>query len=145
MTRPKESWRLKIFARDSIADATLFSNPEYVWTTNHCFADVLVSLIAASPLPPGLAPPKNSLHDPRQPHVHGREEHGQQHHHRQHHDGRVDDLGPVGPVHPTELARDLVDELFDALEESHALSLVPESGRRGGIRTPIPRIWSPVL
>ena len=27
-TRPNWSWSPKIFARDSIADATLFSNPE---------------------------------------------------------------------------------------------------------------------
>ena len=34
------SWSPKILARDSIAVATLFSKPEYVWTTNHCLVAV---------------------------------------------------------------------------------------------------------
>ena len=45
-TRPIMSWRPKIFARDSMAVATLFSKPEYVWTTYHCLVAVPVSLIS---------------------------------------------------------------------------------------------------
>src|SRR6266508_1761755 len=109
------------------------------------------------PPSPDLAHPEDPLHDEREPHVDGREEYGQHDHDRQDDDGRVGDLAPAGPVHPTELAEYFAEELLDALEECHVLSLVepfhvdlpklalPESGRRGGIRTPIPRIWSPVL
>src|SRR5499426_4402767 len=105
-----------------MADATLFSNPEYVWTTNHCFVDVLVSLI--SPVPPSreLAPSQHPIHDPRESHVYRGEEHREDHHHRQHHRGGVDDLGPVRPGDPAELAQHLAKELLDALEELHVLS-----------------------
>src|SRR5215471_7354979 len=122
ITRPKLSWRLKIFARDSMADATLFSNPKMVWTTNHCFVDVVVSLICPVPPSRDLAPSQHPIHDPGEPHVHRGEKHREDHHHRQHHRGGVDDLGPVRPGDPAELAQHLAKELLDALEELHVLS-----------------------
>src|SRR4029450_10137798 len=128
-----------------MADATLFSNPEYVWTTNHCFADVLVSLIR--PLPPSflipafaltpalaLTPSEHPVHHPRERHVHRGEEDREDDHHRENDRGGVDDIRSAGPRHPPELARYFAEELLDALEELHVLSSVPDCARTA-------RIW----
>src|SRR6059036_3198659 len=48
----------KILARDWMASATLFSNPEYVWTTNHCrFAALPSAAGITSPLIEESFPP----------------------------------------------------------------------------------------
>src|SRR5438552_10789209 len=54
----------KILARDWMASATLFSKPEYVWTTNHCLFVVVASpLISSDSFPSATQDP---LDGPRQ-------------------------------------------------------------------------------
>src|SRR3989442_2484297 len=93
-------------------------------------------------------PPHSSqdpFHDPRQPDVDGTEEERQHHGHRDHHGRGVDQFLPAGPGHLAKLHHDLADELLRPRQEAHVTPPLPDDGRGGGIRTPIPRIWSPVL
>src|SRR5207249_3840511 len=102
----------KIFARDSMASLTLFSNPEYVWTTNHC---LFVAAVVASPLIAG------SFHDPRQHDVHAAQKEGDHDRDGDHHDRGVDQLLPVGPGHLAELREDLAEEFLRSLQNPHVV------------------------
>src|SRR5689334_9223275 len=98
---------LKILARDWMASATLFSKPEYVWTTNHCLFVVVASPLISDSFPSA----QNPLDRPRQHDVDGAEEDRQHHrHHDDHHRG-VDQLLPARPGDLAELRQDLQHEL----------------------------------
>src|SRR5438067_5789812 len=172
----------KILARDWIASATLFSKPEYVWTTNHCLFVVVVSPLISDSFPPAQDP----LDRPRQHDVDRAQEQRQDDgDHDDDHRG-VDQFLPARPRHLPEFRQDLLDEFLDPRHYLHpptsrrwqgwrirtpspgfpSAGVSPPlktplgcagkarartrgssmlSGRVGGIRTPIPRIWSPVL
>src|SRR5215470_11834636 len=125
------SWP-KIFARWRIASATLFSNPEYVCTT---YQSLDIATL-----------PKDQSDDPRQGMVHDRQKRGQDHHHDDEDARRARHLAAGRPRDSLELDHDVVEELPDLPQCVHPVSTRPRlCGRAGGIRTPIPRIWSPVL
>src|SRR5439155_14695809 len=88
---------------------------------------------------------QNPFDDPRQHHVHGAQEQRHHHGHRDHDDRGVDQLLAAGPCHLAKLRHDLSDKLLCAPQKIHLLPSPSNNGRGGGIRTPIPRIWSPVL
>src|SRR5215510_6929928 len=98
----------KILARDWMASATLFSNPEYVWTTNHCRFVVVASLLISDSFPPAAEDP---LDHSRQHDVHHAQEE------REHHGDRDDDhrgvheLLTTRPRHLAELRQDFQREL----------------------------------
>src|SRR5690349_13956117 len=106
---------LKILARDWMASATLFSKPEYVWTTNHCLFVVVASLLISDSFPSTQDP----LDAPRQHDVHHAEEHRQDH--RDHDDdhGGVDQLLPARPGDLAELRQDLQHELPESRDRLH--------------------------
>src|SRR5262245_36490667 len=103
----------KILAREWMASATLFSNPEYVWTTNHCLFVVAASPLISDSFPPAAEDP---LDHPRQHDVHAAQEQRQDdgdhdHHHRGVHQflaTRPGDLAAFGQdlLHEFPYARD---------------------------------------
>src|SRR5262249_12004002 len=109
----------KILARDWMASATLFSNPEYVWTTNHCRFVVVASLLISDSFPPAAEDP---LDHPRQHDVHHAQEK------REHPGDRNDDHRGVHeflttrPRHLAEFRQDFQRELPDAPDHSHRIS-----------------------
>src|SRR6267142_760360 len=111
----------KILARDWMASATLFSNPEYVWTTNKQWFVVVASLLISESFPPAAQDPldRSRQHDV-DPAQEEREHDGDDDHdHR-----RVHELLAVRPRHLAEFGQDLQHELPDAPDHSHALRLV---------------------
>src|SRR6185295_1333414 len=66
----------KILARDWMASETLFSNPEYVWTTNHCLFVVVASPLISDSFPSAA---QNPLDRPGQHDVDRAQEERQHH------------------------------------------------------------------
>src|SRR5436853_400669 len=106
----------KILARDWIASATLFSKPEYVWTTNHCLFVVVASPLISDSFPSAA---ENPLDRPRQRDVDRTQEERQ--HHRDHddHDRGVDQLLSARPADLAELRQDVQHELPDPCDRLH--------------------------
>src|SRR6266850_1349403 len=106
----------KILARDWIASATLFSKPEYVWTTNHCLFVAVASPLISDSFPSAA---ENPLDRARQHDV-DRAQEERQHHgdHDDHHRG-VDQLLSARPGDLAELRQDIQHELPDPRDRLH--------------------------